>query len=82
MPNAAERISRLSPAFCRTRRPGACTEPFFGEGGLGATDFKMSPGTNREATAQEMAAEIGASLRRVMPRIKYPYHDRGGARNQ
>ena len=27
MPNPAESISRLSPAFCRTRRPGASTVP-------------------------------------------------------
>lgn len=38
----------------------------FGAEGLGVTNFKLYPGANREATAEQIAAEINGSLEAIM----------------
>ncbi len=40
-------------------------ELLFGKEGLGASNFKMFPGTDRDATVSEVSAEIAASLHRL-----------------
>jgi hypothetical protein len=37
----------------------------FGKDGLGATNFKMYPGTNREASSDEIAEEIANAIEKI-----------------
>lgn len=41
-------------------------ETLFGKAGIGASNFKIFPGTDRNATAEEVAAEINESIQRVV----------------
>lgn len=37
-------------------------DTLYGRDGLGATNFKLFPGTNREATAEDLAGAINNSI--------------------
>lgn len=41
-------------------------ELLFGAGGLGASNIKMFPGFNRDATPEMIAADISAALEEVL----------------
>jgi hypothetical protein len=43
----------------------ATAEHLFGEGGLQASNFKLFPGKNRDATPEQVAQEINASLAKI-----------------
>lgn len=40
-------------------------ELIFGAGSLGASNFKMFPGSSREATAESIAANVSAALAEI-----------------
>lgn len=40
-------------------------EKLFGESGLRASNFKMFPGNSRDASVEQVAAELNASLARL-----------------
>ena len=43
----------------------AVSHHLFSEEGLNASNFKLFPGRSRDATAEQVAAEINASLTRI-----------------
>ena len=43
----------------------ALTDRLFGEQGLRASNFKLFPGKNRDATPEQVAQEINASLDKI-----------------
>lgn len=41
-------------------------DTLYGVGGLGASDFKMFPGSNREITAEEIAEQLNAAFEDIL----------------
>lgn len=45
-------------------------ETIFGAEGLGASNFKMFPGSNRDASAEDIAQQVALSIEEVTQRIQ------------